>query len=208
MISEANRFLDELPGKEHTEVVCIDLSETYRAIVKRYFPNAVLVADRFHVIRLVNQYLMEAWKQLEPVGRKHRGLISLMRRRPDRLKPDQKLRLEAYFTEHPLVGAVYDQLQRLMRLLRNKHQSARACRWHIRHLLRILDQLREAPMPVLHSLATTLRSWRDEVARMWRFTKSNAITEGLHNKMEVISRRAYGFRNFQNYRLRVRALCG
>jgi hypothetical protein len=40
---------------------------------------------------------------------------------------------------------------------------------------------------------------------MWRFTKSNAITEGLHNKMEVISRRAYGFRNFQNYRLRVRA---
>ncbi|MGE0867531.1 MAG: transposase [Kofleriaceae bacterium] len=73
---------------------------------------------------------------------------------------------------------------------------------------RILDQLREAPMPVLHSLATTLRSWRDEVARMWRFTKSNAITEGLHNKMEVISRRAYGFRNFQNYRLRVRALCG
>ncbi len=40
------------------------------------------------------------------------------------------------------------------------------------------------------------------------FMKSNAITEGLHNKMEVISRRAYGFRNFQNYRLRVRALCG
>jgi len=37
---------------------------------------------------------------------------------------------------------------------------------------------------------------------------SNAITEGLHNKMEVVSRRAYGFRNFQNYRLRVRALCG
>jgi hypothetical protein len=30
----------------------------------------------------------------------------------------------------------------------------------------------------------------------------------LHSKMEVISRRAYGFRNFQNYRLRVRALCG
>ena len=44
--------------------------------------------------------------------------------------------------------------------------------------------------------------------RVGRFTKSNAITEGLHNKMEVISRRAYGFRNFQNYRLRVRALCG
>ena len=202
------RFLDELSGREHTKVVCIDLSETYRAIVKRYFPNAMIVADRFHVIRLVGQYLMEAWKQLEPVGRKHRGLVSLMRRKPDRLEPEQKQRLQAYFTEHPMVGAVYDQLQRVMRLLRNKHQNARECRWHIRHFLRIVDELREAPMPVLHSLAATLWSWRDEIARMWRFTKSNAITEGLHNKMEVISRRAYGFRNFQNYRLRVRALCG
>ena len=57
-------------------------------------------------------------------------------------------------------------------------------------------------------LGQTLWSWREPIAQMWRFTKTNGITEGLHNKMEVISRRAYGFRNFQNYRLRVRALCG
>jgi len=202
------RFLDELPGKEHTQIVCIDLSETYRAIVKRHFVNAVIVADRFHVIRLVNQYLMEAWKQLEPVGRKHRGLISLMRRKPQNLDPEQQLRLAAYFTEHPMLGAVYDKLQGLMTLLRVKHQTARECRGLIRQFLYAVEELRQAPMPVLKSLAATLWSWRDEIARMWRFTKSNAITEGLHNKMEVISRRAYGFRNFQNYRLRVRALCG
>jgi transposase len=63
-------------------------------------------------------------------------------------------------------------------------------------------------MPALQTLAKTLWSWREPIARMWRFTKTNGITEGLHNKMEVIRRRAYGFRNFQNYRLRVRALCG
>jgi len=42
---------------------------------------------------------------------------------------------------------------------------------------------------------------------MWRFTKNNGITEGFHNKMEMISRRAFGFRNFENYRLRVRVMC-
>ena len=31
---------------------------------------------------------------------------------------------------------------------------------------------------------------------------------GFHNKMKMISRRAYGFRNYENYRLRVRVLCG
>jgi hypothetical protein len=33
------------------------------------------------------------------------------------------------------------------------------------------------------------------------------ITEGFHNKMELISRQAYGFRNFENYRMRVKVLC-
>jgi len=55
------------------------------AIARRYFPNAKIVADWFHAIRLIGQCLMEAWKQLEPVGRKHRGLVSLMRRNPDKL---------------------------------------------------------------------------------------------------------------------------
>jgi hypothetical protein len=43
---------------------------------------------------------------------------------------------------------------------------------------------------------------------MWRSNRSNGITEGFHNKMEVISRRAYGYRNFQNYRRRVLAMSG
>ncbi|WP_423202101.1 transposase [Legionella fairfieldensis] len=39
-------------------------------------------------------------------------------------------------------------------------------------------------------------------------TALNGITEGFHRKMKLIQRRAYGFRNFENYRLRVRVLCG
>ncbi|MBZ5604537.1 MAG: transposase [Acidobacteriia bacterium] len=38
-------------------------------------------------------------------------------------------------------------------------------------------------------------------------SRNNAITEGFHTKMEVLQRRAYGFRNFQNYRMRVKVLC-
>ncbi|HHU0003810.1 TPA: transposase [Legionella pneumophila] len=47
----------------------------------------------------------------------------------------------------------------------------------------------------------------EEIVRMWRFRKSNGITEGFHRKMKLIQRRAYGFRNFDNYRTRVRVLC-
>jgi transposase len=60
----------------------------------------------------------------------------------------------------------------------------------------------------MKTLGNTLDSWKNEIASMWRFTKNNSITEGLHTKMELIQRRAYGFRNFNNYRLRVITLCG
>jgi len=46
-----------------------------------------------------------------------------------------------------------------------------------------------------------------EIARMWHFTRNNGIAEGFHNKMKIISRHAYGFRNFENYRLRVQVSC-
>ena len=54
----------------------------------------------------------------------------------------------------------------------------------------------------------SLFAWRDEIGAIWRFTRNNGITEGFHNKMELITRQAFGFRNFENYRLRVKALCG
>jgi transposase len=64
-----------------------------------------------------------------------------------------------------------------------------------------------ARLPQLVQLGETLNSWSTEIATMWRFTRNNAITEDFHTKMEVLQRQAYGFRNFQNYRLRVRVMC-
>jgi transposase len=57
------------------------------------------------------------------------------------------------------------------------------------------------------TLGQTLQAWSEEIVCMCRFTCSNGITEGLHKKMEAISRRAYGFRNFENFRQRVLVLC-
>jgi transposase len=73
--------------------------------------------------------------------------------------------------------------------------------------LRTIFELRLSGLPQIVTLGDTLHSWSEEIARMWRFTRSNGITEGFHNKMETISRQAYGFRNFENYRQRVQVLC-
>jgi hypothetical protein len=61
--------------------------------------------------------------------------------------------------------------------------------------------------PQCESAVSRPAAWSQEIVAMWRFTRNNGITEGFHNKMELISRQAYGFRNFENYRLRVKVLC-
>lgn len=203
-----SRYLSRLQGRDKVEVVVMDLSETYRSIVRYYFPNAKIVADRFHVIRLVNQHFVDAWKQFDAEGRQNRGLVSLMRRHAWNLKEGQPEKLRDYFSKIPGLEAIYEFKQELASLLIIKHRTAKQCRELIRVFLGMVEELRESPIASMRILGDSLHKWREEIVRMWRFTKTNSITEGLHNKMEMITRRAYGMRNFENYRLRVKVHCG
>lgn len=200
-------YLSRLKGKERVRVVCIDLSSTYRAVVRKHFPRAVIVADRFHVIRLVGHHIHQLWRQIDPSHRWNRGLLSLLRRRADHLKPEQARMLQTYLEAHPAIASLYQFKQELWTLLRPGGLSPSACWPRVREFLDRIEQLKAATFESLVSLGQTLESWQEEIARMWRFSKNNGITEGFHNKMEMISRRAFGFKNFDNYRLRVRACC-
>lgn len=201
-------YFQTLPEQRKVRIVIMDFSETYRSLIKKYMPQAKIVADRFHVIRLVNHHFMKAWQIIDPEGRKNRCLLSLMRRHEEKLKPEQRLRLFAYFSRFPALEVIWEFKQKLAQLLLVKHRTRKQCKLLIPLFLRHVNALKESPFGPLKTLGETLDSWSEEIVRMWRFSRSNGVTEGFHNKMEMISRRAFGFRNFENYRLRVRVLCG
>ena len=89
----------------------------------------------------------------------------------------------------------------------NKGVQKKQMRQIITKYFEIIKNLKDSGFIPLVSLAKTLESWHEEILRMLRFSRTNACTEGFHNKMERISRVAYGFRNFRNYRLRVLMQC-
>jgi Transposase and inactivated derivatives len=198
-------YLKRLPGKEQVRVIVMDLSETYRRIAQQHFPNAMIVADRFHVIRLVNQHFLKLWQQHDPDGRKNRGLLSLMRRHRWKLTAMQKETLHRYLAQMPVLQALYFAKQQLNGFLVLKSLKAKRAQKMLPKFLALIRQFEQSPAK---ALAATLLSWLEPIVRMWRFTKSNGITEGFHTKMEMLSRRAFGFRNFENYRMRVLAQCG
>lgn len=201
-------YLKRSPDRGRVQVVVMDLSETYKSIAKKYFFNAMIVADRFHVVRLINQKFMDTWKLLDPEKRKHRGLISLMRRHHHKLSSKQKVLLRDYLCKVPGLEAIYDFKQSLNKLMLMKSKTRKECKSLVRVFLKYIEYLKSSGFEQMRVLGETLDRWKEEIVRMWRFTKTNSITEGLHNKMERISRNACGFRSFKNYRLRVRVLCG
>ena len=205
---DLSTYLKQLPGKEKVRVVCMDLSSTYRSLVKKHFPNALIGADRFHVIRLIQYQCMMTYRTLSSQVKNNRGILALLRTRPDNLTPEKTLKRDTFLAQNPAIDAIYQFQQQLHRLLMNKALNQHKCRELIPLFLEMIQQLKQSPFKALASLGKTLGIWKNEIARMWRFTKSNGITEGFHRKMKLIQRRAYGFRNFENYRVRVKVLCG
>lgn len=183
-------YLERLPGKERVKVVCMDLSSTYRSIIKKHFPNALIVADRFHVVRLIHHQCMMTYRELSSQIKSNRGILALLRTRPDNLSAEKKVKRDAFLIQNPAIDAIYQFQQQLHVLLMKRALTQRACRQVIPTFLGMLDELKQSGFKALVSLGRTLTSWKDKVARMWRFSKSNGITEGFSSKDEIDSKKS------------------
>jgi hypothetical protein len=101
---------------------------------------------------------------------------------------------------------IYRFKQQLRYLLLKKHRTRKRMPGaDSKFSPRCVPTASDGPWPSWYNSA---RPWLLGVKRSWPCGTSlyNGITEGFHNKMELINRQAYGLRNFENYRLRVKVL--
>ncbi len=151
-------YLQALPGKDKVKVICMDLSSTYCKLVRRYFPNAKIVADRFHVIRLINQMCLQTYQSIDPTMKYNRGLLGALRTNHERLKPKQQHKRNDYFKQQPAIEAIYQFKQQLHQLLLEKHCQARKCKRLLPVFLDFIKQLKQQPLQPLQTLGKTLVS--------------------------------------------------
>ena len=207
-LAQVERTLKTYRGREKVQMVCMDLSSSYRNIVERCFPNAKIVADRFHVIRMINHHFMEFCKQAQQSIRWKRPIIRALRKRGCNLTARERQTLQELFKLNPAIEACHEFKEKLSDLLRLKTQNIRQCRINLRKLKEMMRLLTHQAPAEMKKIGGTIRTWFAPIIRMWRFVQNNGITEGFHRKMKLIQRRAYGYRNFENYRLRVLVECG
>lgn len=193
--------LEKRPGRENVKLVTLDLSDSYKSFVKGFFPNAQMIADRFHVQRLMNPILHEARMEITGDKRKNPARILLNKNRCN-LKPWERSALDQWLAVHPKINEVYQFKEAIGRMYRIR--GVKRAEEVFNHLI---AQLELTENKLLRTLKNTLSRWREEILNFFRYRLTNARVEGFNNVAKVIKRRAYGFRSFENYKLRLLNAC-
>jgi transposase len=200
-VAEMEAALGYIPGRESVRHVVIDMCDPYRSFATRFFPNARLVADKFHVLRLLSPAINRRRRLIEG-DRRSAALRRLLLRSRYRLEFAERLALDQWLRDHPDLRALYEAKEAMHSLYRTRgRERAKVA------LGALTDRLAASALPELQTLRRTLIRWRHEILEHFATGLTNARTEGFNNKAKLVKKRAYGYRSFRNYRLRLLNAC-
>lgn len=200
-IATLKNELAHIPGRENVKNVACDLSDPYKTFAKEFFPNAAIIADKFHVLRLLTPHLNRRRKEITGDVRKN-PIRKLLLRNRQRLEYFKRNALDQWLKLHPELYELYWWKERLYSLYRTRgHQKA------ARVLTKMTDQMAFSKLPEIKTLRKTLMKWRTEILNYFVNRITNARTEGFNNIAKLVQRRAFGIKNFKFYRLRYLNAC-
>ena len=210
-------WLDKQPKawKERIRFGALDMSATYAAVYSVILPKATQVVDSFHAISLANGCLDAVRRRVQSEQTGHRG------RRDD---PLYRARRALLVGEERLGPQTSERLASLLDLGDPDAEVAIAYRikerfrdfyrasglQQARELLKELERhcLKAAMPPEVQRLGRTIRRWFDKICNYHLARVSNGPTEALNNLVKRIKRIGFGFRNFENYRIRALLYAG
>ena len=180
----------------------MDMSGSYKKFVKEQFPNAIITSDKFHVIKFFNQALniirIEIMKHPLFLKSKRTPMRRLYLTRGDRLDFSQRHVVRHINGLFPELEEIYLFKERMLSFYNIKgFKRARKA------LIKLTDEMVYSGRKQVQSLRKTLVKWRTEILNYFRTGLTNGRTEGYNRKAKLIQRKAYGYRNFENYRLRL-----
>jgi transposase len=189
------------------EVFSSDMWDGFVNVAETLMPNAVIVIDRFHVMGNLHKALDSFRRYLRRIHKDEAVLKNLrwtLLKHPQDLTPEEQLHLEQAFDFCPQLEQVY-QLKEDFRLWYDGFSDPKpADAW----LDGWIEQARLLDNTYLNSFVETLKRWRSKILNFFLYRVTNGIVEGINNVLKLILRRAFGYLNFDHFRLRALAECG
>lgn len=191
--------------------VSIDMWEGYYQAVVEAFPKQVkVVIDRFHVMKNLNGALTKCRREIQRGMSKAardelKGLRWILVKNEDNLDEEEKAKLKDMYKKCPELKTCHKLKEDFRRIFEEETSrpkaKARLDVWKKR--------ARKTGLKSLEGFLSTLDNWEEWILNYFSSGKiTNGVVEGINNKLKLIKRRAYGYRNNGNFRQRVLVECG
>ncbi|MDQ3160046.1 MAG: ISL3 family transposase, partial [Pseudomonadota bacterium] len=196
-------------GCARIEAVAMDMNTAFDLEVRRHCPKARVVYDLFHVVakygrEVIGRVRVDAANTLrhdKPARRVVKQAHWLLLRNRANLKtPAQHVRLDEVLAANQSLMTVYVMKEQLKALW----TASSAWQWR-RDWTQWMSHAKESRIPALMQFARRLRGyWRGIVSRV-RWPMHTGQLEGINNKIKVIKRMAYGYRDSDYFFLKIKA---
>lgn len=218
--------------RKKVKIIVMDLSNPFRCIMKRLFPNASIIADRFHYVKLFRECLkrsrLDTCSSLEDERlarsiKRNLHLFDKYRRDLDDQREWYDRHLRKHFTCRSYIEYVFEQeetegfhqsymiYQNLLKLIHERHNDYR------KELNDWLNHIFETDNKYFISSAKSIRrNWFVPIlksltyeafyvreGRTYKTSFNNGFIESMNNKVKLVKRNAYGYRYFHNLRKRI-----
>ena len=197
------KYFSQFTNKNEVKYFVCDMNPHFRQVAKICFPQAKIIADKYHVIRQVYWAMENVRKneqsKLSTQFRKYfKKSRNLLMKRIEKLTDEEKDRLSLMFEIAPRLADAYR--------IKNDFLTVIRCKSSIEGKQRLADWLYSVEvmdLPEFHDCTKAYHNWFREILNSMDVPWTNGYIEGCNNKTKVLKRVTYGMRNFGNLRKRI-----
>lgn len=200
-------FFKNISNAKDVKLVTMDLSLFFKNIITDVFPNAKIVADTFHYSRLMHWSLDNVRKEVQQHLPKDMRLYfkhsrSVLHKRINNLDMLQYQQLCRMLDYNENLRWAYSIIQKLFDVIDEKNPDKKVLLFK-----EFMAYSSSCDLPEFNKHIQTFFKWHKYIINSFYTNYSNGITEGLNTKIKTLKRVSFGFRNFQNFRLRILMAC-
>ncbi len=201
--SDLVKYFSQFSNKNEVKYFICDMNPHFRQVAKICFPQATIVADKYHVVRQVFWGMEKVRKneqnKLSARFRKYfKKSRNLLMKRTDKLTDEEKNRLALMFGIAPRLADAYR--------IKNEFLDAFHSKSSLEGKKKLTDWLYSVEvldLPEFHDCTKAYHNWFQEILNSMDVPWTNGYIEGCNNKTKVLKRVSYGMRNFSHFRKRI-----
>ncbi len=203
--SSLSSYFKQFPKSERDKVeyfVC-DMWKTYSKASDTWFVNATQIVDKYHWIRQAiwafERIRKEEQKKLDPKLRKYfKHSRSLLIKRYDGLKDEEKQQVNVMLYCSVNISRAHWYKEAFLKILDSKSPEIAKS-----DLIEWIQNAENCGLVPFEKCAATMQNWYSGIINSLSSPITNGFTEGCNNKIKVLKRNAYGYKNFERFRNRI-----